>query len=206
MCTGWCSSVRSAFIYQIWHRHFHNVIALVCVCVVCLLSMIVSVHFSGYGSSSGIYSSTHISLSITAFILRKPFEAPITLHLLMFLASISHFIYKYSNVWHLEFYCCCCFWLFVLIRSNAHTLTGSFSWQNPFFTCQSHAWCLSKHLNNIPSWGVCVYGVHYTHSTGEWVCFYIFLSICSIALSLARSPAHLIRLFFSPFQVYCLRV
>lgn len=28
-----CSSVRSAFIYQIWHRHFHNVIALACVCL-----------------------------------------------------------------------------------------------------------------------------------------------------------------------------
>lgn len=167
--------------------------------------MIVSVHFSGYGSSSGIYSSTHISLSITAFILRKPFEAPITLHLLMFLASISHFIYKYSNVWHLEFYCCCCFWLFVLIRSNAHTLTGSFSWQNPFFTCQSHAWCLSKHLNNIPSWGVCVYGVHYTHSTGEWVCLYIFVYLFHRSLSRSLSCSF-DSFIFSPFQVYCLRV
>lgn len=160
--------------------------------------MIVSVHFS----VSGFYSSTHIS--VTAFILRKPFEAPITLHLSIFLASISHFIYKYSTSdtsWYWEFCCCCCCcWLFAYPLKRTHA--RSFSWQNPFFTCQPHAWCLSKHLNNIPSWGV--YTIQY-----RWMSMFIHfcLSVLSLSLifvfvlclcpSISLSSAHLIRLFFS---------
>lgn len=112
-CTG-CSSVRFAFIYQIWHRHFHNVIAhMFYHCLIVSLS------------HSGCFASTPL--------------APIALHLNILSSGFDFRFYLQilssdtlnNTSWCFE--CCCCYWVVVgVVVGILFIRTHSFGWQIHF--------------------------------------------------------------------------